>query len=95
MRYLIAMALILGAQTALAGFIKIKGSSSRTYEYGNLNTDVIHELQGEADSDAIKKCPDWMPIQRTSQYRVYRDPIPYFGVNISVQADYICGESDY
>lgn len=94
MHFLITLAIILGAQSAFAGFMQITGKASGFIEYGE-SFDLQHKIASEADSDARRQCPSWMPIRRTSEYRIKGRQISYFGYKFLVQADYICGESDY
>lgn len=83
------------SQGAVAGFKEITGKAQGTLEYGDPFPPFEHQLQIEANANARKQCRHWMPIYQISPYLVRWDQIPYWGYQIYLQADYLCGESDY
>lgn len=88
----LAVALALSSQ-AHAGFSEIKGKASGFYEY---SYDHLEELLADARRDARKRCPAWMPLEGPIRHSVrVHKWVPYYGAHYVMEADFLCGQSDY
>lgn len=87
-----AVALALSSQ-AHAGFSEIKGTASGFYEYGY---DFLEDLLADARRDARRRCPGWQPLEGPLRHSVrITRRVPYYGAHYVVEADFLCGQSDY